>query len=104
MREAGYRVQIGWVGLEDEEPIWEPMLIIYADASKYPVREQKLRRMRLNSVRKCPLKRKSGMNLWRASVCSADLDVVSMDRPSILFIGICSTIEVCIMVRVCIRN
>ena len=41
-------MQITWVGLEDEEPRWEPMSTVYADAPKYP--EQKLRRMRLNSV------------------------------------------------------
>ncbi|CAN0328324.1 unnamed protein product, partial [Ascophyllum nodosum] len=38
-----YPVQIAWVGLEDEEPTWEPMSTVYADAPKYL--EQKLRRM-----------------------------------------------------------
>ena len=56
-----YRVQIAWVGLEDEEPTWETMSTVYADAPKYL--EQKLRRMRLNSVTKRALKRKYDMNL-----------------------------------------
>ena len=60
-RVGEYRVQIAWVGLEDEEPTWEPMSTVYADAPKYL--EQKLRRMRLNSVTKRALKRKYGMNL-----------------------------------------
>ena len=54
-------MQIAWVGLEDEEPTWEPMSTAYADAPKYL--ERKLRRMRLNSVAKRALKRKYGMNL-----------------------------------------
>ena len=60
-RVGEYRVQIAWVGLEDEEPTWEPMSTVYADAPKYL--EQKLRRMRLNSVTKHALKRKYDMNL-----------------------------------------
>ena len=60
-RVGKYRVQIAWVGLEDEEPTWEPMSTVYADAPRYL--EQKLRRMRLNSVTKRALKRKYGMNL-----------------------------------------
>ena len=60
-RVGEYRVQIAWVGLEDEEPTWEPMPTVYADAPKYL--EQKLRRMRLNSVTKRALKRKYDMNL-----------------------------------------
>ena len=54
-------MQIAWVGLEDEETTWEPMSNVYTDAPKYL--EQKLRRMRLNSVTKRALKRKYGMNL-----------------------------------------
>ena len=42
-RVGEYWVQIAWVGLEDEEPAWEPMSTVYADAPKYL--EQKLRRM-----------------------------------------------------------
>ena len=38
-----YRVQIAWVGLDDEEPTWKPMPTIYADAPKYL--GQKLRRV-----------------------------------------------------------
>ena len=60
-RVGEYRVQIAWVDLEDEEPTWEPMSTVYADAPKYL--EQKLRRMRLNSVTKRALKRKYYMNL-----------------------------------------
>ena len=60
-RVGEYRVQIAWVGLEDEEPTWELMSTVYADAPKYL--EQKLRKMRLNSVAKRALKRKYGMNL-----------------------------------------
>ena len=60
-RVGEYRVQIAWVVLEDEELTWEPMSTVYADAPKYL--EQKLRRMRLNSVTKRALKRKYGMNL-----------------------------------------
>ena len=56
-----YRVHIAWVGLEDEKPTWEPMSTVYADAPKYI--EQKLRRMRLNSMTKRALKRKYGTNL-----------------------------------------
>ncbi|CAN0217617.1 unnamed protein product [Ascophyllum nodosum] len=59
-RVGKYRVQTAWVGL-DEEPTWEPMSTVYADAPKYL--EQKLRRMRLNSVMKRALKRKYGRNL-----------------------------------------
>ena len=55
------RVQIAWVGLENEKPTWEPMSIVYADAPKYP--EQNLRRIQLNSVTKRALKRKYGMDL-----------------------------------------
>ncbi|CAN0399820.1 unnamed protein product, partial [Ascophyllum nodosum] len=40
-RVGEYRVQIAWVGLEDEEPTWEPMSTVYADAPRYL--EQKLR-------------------------------------------------------------
>ena len=76
-----YRVQIVWVGLEDEEPTWEPMSTVYTDAPKYL--EQKLRRIRLNSATKRALKRKYGMNLECASICSVGLNVVSMDEPSI---------------------
>ena len=61
VRVGEYRVQIAWVGREDEEPTWEPMSIVYADAPKYL--EQKLRRMRLNGMTKRALKRKYGMNL-----------------------------------------
>ena len=60
-RVGEYRVQIAWVDLEDEEPTWEPMSTVYADAPKYL--EQKLRRMQLNSVTKRALKRKYYMNL-----------------------------------------
>ena len=60
-RVGEYRVKIAWIGLEDEEPTWEPMSSVYADAPKH--REQKLRRMRLNSVTKRALKRKYDMNL-----------------------------------------
>ena len=60
-RVGEYWVQIAWVGLEDEEPTWEPMSTVYADALKYL--DQKLRRMRLKSVAKRALKRKYGMNL-----------------------------------------
>ena len=49
-RVGEYRVQIAWVGLEDEEPTWEPMSTVYVDAPKYL--EQKLRRMLFNSVTK----------------------------------------------------
>ena len=56
VRMGGYRVQIAWVSLESEEPTWEPMSTVYADAPKYL--EQKLWRMRLNSVTKRALKRK----------------------------------------------
>ena len=60
-RVGEYRVQIAWDGLENEEPTWEPMSTVYADAPKYL--EQKLRRMRLNSVTKRALKWKYDMNL-----------------------------------------
>ena len=60
-RVQGYRIHIAWVGHEDKEPTWEPMPTVYADAPKYL--EQKLRRMRFNSVTKRALKRKYGMNL-----------------------------------------
>ena len=60
-RVGEYRVQIVWVGLEDEEPTWEPMSTVYAYAPKYL--EQKLRRIRLNRVTKRALKRKYDMNL-----------------------------------------
>ena len=60
-RVGEYRVQIVGVGLEDEEPTWEPMSTVYANAPKYL--EQKLRTTRLNSVTKRALKRKYGMNL-----------------------------------------
>ena len=55
------RLQIAWVGLEDEQPRWELMSTVYADAPKYL--EQKLRTKRLNSVTKRALKRKYDMNL-----------------------------------------
>ncbi|CAN0391024.1 unnamed protein product, partial [Ascophyllum nodosum] len=42
-KDPARRVQIAWVGLEDEEPTWEPMSTVYADAPRYL--EQKLRRM-----------------------------------------------------------
>ena len=60
-RVGEYLVQITWVGLEDEEPTWKPMSTVYADAPRYL--EQKLRRMRLNSVTKRALKRKYAMNI-----------------------------------------
>ena len=99
-----YRVEIAWVGLEDEEPTWEPMSTVYVDAPKYL--EQKLRRMRRNSVTKRALKRKYGMDLKCASICSVGLDVVSMDEPSIHVTGfismsMCLTKEVCVMVHDC---
>ena len=53
-------MKIAWVGLEGEEPTWEPMSTVYADAPKYL--EQKLRKMRLNSVTKRALKPKYCMN------------------------------------------
>ena len=56
-----YWVQIAWVGFEDEEPTWEPMSTVYADAPKYP--DKKLRRMRLNSLTKRGLKRNHGMDI-----------------------------------------
>ena len=58
-RVGEYRVKIACVGPEDEEPTWEPMSTVYADAPKYL--EQKLRRMRLNSGTKRALKRKYGV-------------------------------------------
>lgn len=39
VREVGHWIQIGWVGLEDEKPIAEPLLNIYTDPSKYPMGE-----------------------------------------------------------------
>ena len=60
-RVGEFRVQIARVGLENEEPTWEAMPTVYADAPKDP--EQKLGRMRLNSVTICALKRKYCMNL-----------------------------------------
>ena len=64
-RVGEYRVQIAWVGL-DEEPTWEPMSTVYADAPKYL--EQKLRRIQLNSATKRALNQKYGMNLQCESV------------------------------------
>ena len=83
------------------------MSTVYADAPKYL--EQKLRRMRLNSVTKRALKRKYGMNLYCASICSVSLDVVSMDEPSIHVTGFISmgmglTDEVRVMVHDCRSN
>ena len=106
-RVGEYRVQIAWVVLEDEEPTWEPMSTVYADAPNYL--EQRLRRMRLKSVTKRALKRKYCMNLECASVCSVDLDVVSMDEPSIHVtgffpMGMCLTNEVRVMVHDCRNN
>ena len=60
-RVGEYRVQIAWVDLEDEEPTSKPMSIAYAGAPEYL--EQKVRRVRLNSMTKRALKRKYGMNL-----------------------------------------
>ena len=34
-RPEEHRVQVTWVGLEDEEPTWEPVSTIYEDNSKY---------------------------------------------------------------------
>ena len=59
-RVGEYRVKIAWIGLEDEEPTWEPMSTVYADAPKSL--EQKLRKIRLNSVTKRALKPKYCMN------------------------------------------
>ena len=83
------------------------MSTVYADAPNYL--EQKLRRMRLKSVTKRALKRKYCMNLECASVCSVDLDVVSMDEPSIHVtgffpMGMCLTNEVRVMVHDCSNN
>ena len=46
-RVGEYRVQIARVGVEEDEPTWEPMSTVCADAPKYL--DQKLRRMRVNS-------------------------------------------------------
>ena len=78
-RVGEYRVQIAWVGLDDGEPTWEPMSTVYA--------EQKLWSMQLNNLTWRILKRKYGMNLYCASVCSVGLDLISMDEPSIHVTG-----------------
>ena len=83
------------------------MSTVYADAPKYL--EQKLRRMRLNSVTKRALKQKYDMNLLCASVCPVGLDVDSVDEPSIhvtgfLSMGMCLTIKVRVMVHDCRSN
>ena len=83
------------------------MSTVYPDAPKYL--EQRLRRMRVNSVTKRALKRKYGMNLSCASVCSVDLDVVSMDEPSIYVtvffpMEMCLTNEIRVMVHDCRSN
>ena len=62
VRVGEYRVQIARVCLEGEEPTWEPMSTVYADASRYL--EQTLRIMRLGSVTKRALKQNFGMNLF----------------------------------------
>ena len=77
--------------------------------SQVPIIEQKLSRMRLNSVTKRTLKWKYGMNLHCASVCSVGLDVVSVDEPSIHVtgfpsIGMCLTNKVRVMVHDCRSN
>ena len=60
-RPGEYRVQVTWVGLEDEEPTWEPVSTIYEDVPKYL--EKKLKKMKLNKATKKALKQTYGLRL-----------------------------------------
>ena len=60
-RPGEYRVQVTWIGLEDEEPTWEPVSTIYEDDPKYLAK--KLKKMRLNRAIKQALKQTYGLRL-----------------------------------------
>ena len=60
-RPGEYRVQVTWIGLEDEEPTWEPVSTIYGDAPKYL--EERLKTMRLNMATKQAFKQTYGLRL-----------------------------------------
>ena len=56
-----YVVKVKWVGLDEEETIWEPVSTIYADAPKYVVAQ--LRKLRLTKEVRDDLKKKYGMKV-----------------------------------------
>jgi len=81
-RPGEYWVRIAWVGLEDEDPTWEPVSMTYEDAPKYL--EHKLKKIMLNRATKQALKHAYGKRLWHIGrLCSVGLRCsFSMDEPS----------------------
>ena len=45
LKTGDYKVQVAWVDLDDEDPTWEPVGVVFKDVSKFIVR--KLKQVRL---------------------------------------------------------
>ena len=56
-----YKVQVAWVGLDDEDPTWEPVEVMFKDVPKFLVR--KLKQMRLPKRVRNALRQRYGMKV-----------------------------------------
>ena len=56
-----YKVQVAWVGLDDEDPTWELVEVMFKDVPKYLVR--KLKQMRLPKRVRNALRQRYGMKV-----------------------------------------
>ena len=56
-----YKVQVAWVGLDDEDPTWEPVEVMFKEVPKFLVR--KLKQMRLPKRVRNALRQRYGMKI-----------------------------------------
>ena len=56
-----YKVQVAWVDLDNEDPTWEPVEVMFKDVPKLLVR--KLKHMRLPKRVRNALRQRYGMNI-----------------------------------------
>ena len=54
-------MQVAWVGLDDEDPTWEPVEVMFKDVPKFLVR--KLKQMRLPKRVRNALRQRYGMKV-----------------------------------------
>ena len=63
LKARDYKVQVAWVGLDDENPTWKPVEVMFKDVPKFLVR--KLKQMRLPKCAKnaLRLRQRYGINI-----------------------------------------
>ena len=61
LKAGDYKVQVAWVGLDDEDPTWEPVKVMFRDVTKFLVR--KLKQMRLHKRVRNALRQRYGMKV-----------------------------------------